>query len=364
VFEAHQEDPYASAVEAAPADVKLVLRQGTPLYGDSTLVNAFRDGEACEELDVCGSTQRACSLETGQSLADIRSAGEVVYPLFSCEIPPDEPHCEASVLHECPVGEADCEPPPPPPPWDSSDADRDGVSDVLDDCPRVADPDQTDADGDGLGYACDPCALANPGLTPCPLRIAQLRDPAARPLLKAAVVLDSVRVTALRTQDSKGFYVEDGDHAAYSGIFVYTGSTTPSVKPGDLVRLQGYFDSFQGTDELLASEVLSKATATDTYPPLLVSIAELADGASEAAGLAALFVRVEGASIETSNPDAPKDYDESLLFGGLRLDDLLYPELDNLYPVGTTFSSVTGIAGLSFGHQKLYPRGAADLMLP
>ena len=130
------------------------------------------------------------------------------------------------------------------------------------------------------------------------------------------------------------------------------------------MRLQGYFDSFQGTDELVDSEVLSQATATEPYPPLLVAIAALADGSTTAPGLASLFVRIEGVSIEASNPDAPKDFDESLLFGGLRLDDLLYPELDNLYPVGSMFRAVEGIAGFSFEHQKLYPRGARDLTLP
>ena len=361
VFAAHSDDPYASAVEAAATDVKLVLRQGTPLYGDTKLVKAFRDGEACEELDVCGATARICALETGRSLADIRAAGEAVYPLFTCEAPPNEPSCQARVARECPADEAECLPPPPPPAWDATDADQDGVSDVLDDCPRIADPAQVDRDGDGRGDACDACPLANPGLSPCPWRIAELRMKAPQSSRNAAVVLDGVRVTALRTQGSQGFYVEDGDHAAYSGIFVYTGSTTPRVASGDLVRLQGYFDTYQGTDELLDSEILSKATSTEPYPPLLVPIAALADGSTTASGLASLFVRIEGASVEATNPDTPKDFDESLLFGGLRLDDLLYPELDNLYPVGTVLSAVEGIAGFSFGHQKLFPRGAADL---
>jgi hypothetical protein len=65
-----------------------------------------------------------------------------------------------------------------------------------------------------------------------------------------------------------------------------------------------------------------------------------------------------------TNPDAPKDYDETGLRGGLRLDDLLWPELDNVYPPGSRFSSVNGIAGFSFGHCKLYPRSPADLVSP
>jgi hypothetical protein len=44
------------------------------------------------------------------------------------------------------------------PPADPSahDEDGDGVPDLVDDCPFVANPDQLDTDGDGVGDACDP----------------------------------------------------------------------------------------------------------------------------------------------------------------------------------------------------------------
>ena len=361
VFTQHGDDAYASVVEAEPADVRLVLRQGEPLYGDARLIQGFRNGEACEELMVCGATQRVCTVETGQSLAEIRAAGEAVYPLFSCGPPADEPRCEAVVTHECPAGELDCDAPPPPPAWNATDADADSVPDALDDCPRVANPDQADSDGDGRGDACDVCPVYNPGLTPCPRSIAELRAPVTRLTSKAPVLLTGARVTALRTLDSKGFYVEDGDHAAYSGIFVYTGSTAPGVQLGERLQLQGYFDSFQGTDELVNSELCSRVAGTDEYQPLVIALADAADGSPTAAGLASLFVRIEGAQVATTNPDTPNDYDETLLAGGLRLDDLLWRDLDNQYAVGTPFGSLQGIAGFSFGHQKLYLRSPADL---
>ncbi len=47
------------------------------------------------------------------------------------------------------------------------DADADGVGDAIDNCPTVANADQSDLDGDGIGDACDNCvAIANPAQEP------------------------------------------------------------------------------------------------------------------------------------------------------------------------------------------------------
>jgi hypothetical protein len=362
VFAETSADPYASVIGAGAADVKLVLRQGAPLYGDAELVGAFHGGEACEELDVCGAARRVCSAETGLSLDELRAAAEAVYPLFSCETPPDEPSCQAQVHAECPAGEAECGTPAAPPAWDRRDVDADGVPDAFDICPRVADPEQLDRDQDGRGDACDACPAPNPGLSPCPLSIARLRAPASRLPPRSAVELTSVRVTALRLTGSKGFYVEDGDHAPYSGLFVYTGESTPPVTVDELVSLRGYFDTYQGTDELVDAELRSSRAASEPYPPLPVELSDIGDGSPAADAFASLLVRVEAAEVTDPNPDAPKDYDETLLSGQLRLDDLLLPELDNQYPAGTRFTSIVGVCGASFGHHKLYPRSLDELV--
>jgi hypothetical protein len=75
-----------------------------------------------------------------------------------------------------------------------------------------------------------------------------------------------------------------------------------------------------------------------------------------------MLVTVENVTVENPNPDAPSDYDELLLDGGLRVDDLLAPELGNDIPDGAPYRSVTGILGYSFGHWKLWPRGAEDIV--
>jgi hypothetical protein len=168
-----------------------------------------------------------------------------------------------------------------------------------------------------------------------------------------------VRATALR--QTSGFYVEDGAHAAYSGIFVYTGRAIAGLSAGALVDVNGYFQSFAGTDEIGAAEARN-IVAGSAYAPLDVALADLADGSSRAPELASLLVRIRDVSVAESNPDAPSDYDETLLAGGLRIDDLLLPELDNDFAPEANFASISGIAGLSFGHRKLFPRTRADLV--
>ncbi|MEO8218158.1 MAG: thrombospondin type 3 repeat-containing protein [Acidobacteriota bacterium] len=63
------------------------------------------------------------------------------------------------------------EPPPPPPtpiatPKPPPDSDRDGIPDVQDNCPKMANPDQTDIDRNGIGDLCQTTPVIQP--TPPP----------------------------------------------------------------------------------------------------------------------------------------------------------------------------------------------------
>jgi len=355
-------DPHGKVIGAGAEEVKLVLRQGLPLYGTSEVVAAFHAGNACATLDVCSQPMRACTAETGQPLETIRAAGEAVYPLWTCSAPPDEPSCETVADAPCPAGAGECPSaadlvaPPLP------DTDGDGIQDELDVCPRLADPSQTDLDQDGHGDACDGCRAPNPGLLPCATSIAQLRAPAARLPLRSSVRLSGVRVTGVRTEGSRGFHLEDGDHAPYSGIFAYTGKLMPEVATSELLQVQGYFEHYRGTDELTGIQVLQRGPVeTLPYPALLVGVDAAGDGSQQAAGLASIWVRIEGVEVSIQNPDAPADFDETQLEGGLRLDDALFGDLDNTYEPGTRFVEVRGILGSSHGHQKLWPRQLSDL---
>lgn len=171
IFDGSVHADYRALIDAQPSDVSLVMRGGKSLYGEANVVAAV--AADCDAIDVCGSAKRLClSSEIGKSYALLKAnaQGANGYDAFYCGSPVNEPTCV----------------PQRPGEYDgvatSSDADGDGVTDILDDCPHVFDPPrpldisnntasssgQPDADHDGLGDACDPCPL-DAGLSTCPV---------------------------------------------------------------------------------------------------------------------------------------------------------------------------------------------------
>lgn len=400
-------DPHEALVLAAPGDVELVLRGGVPLYGARDLVEALAVDE-CEGFDVCGFSKAVCLAETGRTLAELVAASP--YPLAPCDAPPNEPSCVPArpgeydgapsdadgdgdgveneldacplvfdpirpldagrqadadgdglgdACDECPLAPGDdC---PKRSPWD---LDGDGVENAFDRCLLEPDPAQGDADRDGVGDACDRCAHANPGVTPCPVSIRALVDPAAEhPPRHALVELQSVGVVAVRpdTGSARGYHVAAGIEP-FSGIFVFTGSAPPGVSVGDLLRVRGRLDLYQDTDELVAPVVSGRASAAFAVSPIVVVPESVGDEGELSEHFESMLIRVEWVAVAVTNPDAPSDYDETLLDGSLRIDDQLDPTLDNAFPPGTRFRSITGILGHTFGHWKIWPRGPDDLV--
>jgi cytosine/adenosine deaminase-related metal-dependent hydrolase len=97
-------DAYRAVVDAKPEDVLLVLRDGRPLYGEASVVEAVsRDRTECERMPkpgVCGAPRSTCVFrETGLRMADLAYANRRSYPLFFCGAPTDEPPCVATVPH-------------------------------------------------------------------------------------------------------------------------------------------------------------------------------------------------------------------------------------------------------------------------
>ena len=163
-------NPFRSVIAAEPKDIALVMRGGTALYGDATVVAAL--AQSCDALPVCGVNKQVCiSTELGQDYAALRTAaGTTMYDAgnpFACGVPANEPTCVparptavsgSTVYTGVPS---------------ATDTDGDGIPDATDKCPTVFDPIrpldngvQPDSDGDGIGDACDPCPFTV-GISSC-----------------------------------------------------------------------------------------------------------------------------------------------------------------------------------------------------
>ena len=88
----------------------------------------------------------------------------------------------------------------------SPDGDGDGVGDVEDNCPEVANPDQADNDGDGVGAACEEEAIDN-----IPPKVM-----GTYPANNATKVAAGVDVTATFTEDMDAI-TTDGDPSTING---------------------------------------------------------------------------------------------------------------------------------------------------
>ncbi|MBX7193849.1 MAG: amidohydrolase family protein [Sandaracinaceae bacterium] len=424
IFDARVNVDHRAVIDAQAQDVVLVLRAGTPLYGDASLVEVLPNGgTGCDMVDVCGTPKRACVMRevgvTYDALVADAMTGRAAQLPFVCGEPMNEPSCRperngaaASVLgstrytglvsgtdpdgdgveagDNCPNvfnpirpldmgmqadsdmdGEGDaCDPCPLDADTtscmtvDPNDRDRDGHVDAMDNCPSVANPDQADRDGDGKGDACDPCPdVSNPGAMTCPITVYSIKQG----IIPDATMASGINgiVTAVTPN---GFFVQvlptDPTYAGvdYSGIFVFTSSAPTGRTRGELVSVSGEVNLFSGQWELQTATVTSMGMGT-LPEPVAVAAADIATGGGRAAALEGVLVRVSGVSVSDVNPDAPADYGQIEVAGALRLDDWMTP-LASFRTVGITFTSITGVVAFRFGDSILNPRDPADIVSP
>ena len=89
---------YAAVVQSTPQSTALVVRGGTVLYGDGTIVDALRP--VCESITVGGSMKRLCAEPGRPSAAEMETFayGRGLYPLAFDDTPRNEPPCTWSVV--------------------------------------------------------------------------------------------------------------------------------------------------------------------------------------------------------------------------------------------------------------------------
>ncbi len=109
-------------------------------------------------------------------------------------------------------------PPPPPPP----DRDKDGIADYQDNCPDVANPDQSDVDRNGIGTACQEGAEIPPPPPP--------PTPPGFPYRFLGTFGDPARPIAVFSSGGELFNVRPGE--TFGGKFILIGVGIESADIG------------------------------------------------------------------------------------------------------------------------------------
>ncbi|HET9620828.1 MAG TPA: lamin tail domain-containing protein [Kofleriaceae bacterium] len=426
IFAAHGKSPFRAVLEAESKDVALVMRAGKPLYGDAALLTGLAV-QSCDTVDVCGNAKQVClSSEINKTYTQLQTAAApktgTIYPAFACGVPSNEPTCtptrptavaqstvytgEVSAMDgdgdgipdpmdNCPTvfnpvrpmdggaqpdadgdgaGDA-CDPCP----LDANtttcgnvDRDGDGVADKNDNCPTTSNPDQADADQDGKGDACDACpADANPGEAGCPTTIYKINSGATP--VGSLVTISNALVTG---RGSNGYFVQVKEtDAGYlgadnSGLFIFTGSKpAASITIGSRVTVGGAVDNFHGELELDGGVITTVTSTTTEDPPAPVSVAyaEIKTNGPRWLKLDGVIVKVAEGTVTAV--DGTTDFTLTSGSDSILVDGFVAPL--TVPPVGTAFTSVTGIlalrgqnvGGTTTTQSKIEPRGAADLVL-
>lgn len=402
--------PYRGIIGSEPNHVKLVVVEGEALYGRASWIASLATHpDWCEALDVCGEAQAICmkvassgdDAQTLEEIADSLTAAmagvsmpsgydyaKELFPLYECAESRDSCDLSAPATGDtdgdgipdgddvCPTvydpnqwdydadGEGDaCDPCPLAPDTTECsgtalDTDGDGVDDVDDNCPYLANADQSDRDDDGIGDVCDACPdESNEGGVGCSTTIEAIRNPddPNHPAVGSRVTFTGV-VSADRP--GSGFFVQEPGATEWGGLWAYAPGS-PLADVADLVEVTGVVADYYGLTEIEVESVT--VTGSGAVPePLLVDACAIGTGGALAEPLESMLVVVEAVEVTDANPDDPEDYDEFEVDGCLRIDDLIYTALDQP-ALGTRYSSITGVVGYSFENSKLQPRDADDL---
>jgi len=413
-------EPYRAVIESEPEDVRLVIIDGSALYGVPELVGVLADQPStCDSVNPCGGQTRLLCVVAGGSGDDAQTHNDIestlVTALSSVQMPTDLAYAkELMGLWVCEDTRDSCDMSSPT----GGDQDGDGVGDEVDVCPDSYDPLQRDQDSDGQGDVCDACPLnatatecdsdledidgdgvlneedvcpwlyddqsdtdkdghgdscdvcpdiANPGSAPCPgdsMSIMAIRDPSHpdHPQEGTRVVVEGV-VSAVNS--GYGFFLQDPVATEFGALYVYDqGEVMVSV--GESVRVDGEYEEYYGLTELTDSVTTIIASTGAQLQPIVFGDDEacgVATGGINAERYEGMLVRVEDVRVSDVNPDDPDDFNEFEVSGCLRIDDLLCGSAcwSTQPEVDTEFVQVTGPLTFSYSNHKLLPRDADDV---
>ncbi|PRP95484.1 hypothetical protein ENSA5_38350 [Enhygromyxa salina] len=163
------------------------------------------------------------------------------------------------------------------------------------------------------------------------------------------------------------FFVQEPDGGAFSGIQVHLGDMSGlQIAPGDDVTIVGTYEEFFDMSQLVvpdASGVTVNGSGPGPAPEVIADPATIANGGSMTEDWESVLVQVEDVTVTNENPDAPDEFGEFEITGGLRVDDLFFSFDNWMKPaMGANYTSITGVLVYNFSNYKLEPRDGADLV--
>lgn len=208
-----------------------------------------------------------------------------------------------------------------------------------------------------------------PDAEPPPVRVVTVRDlqdgtSPNHPPVDTRISVVNVVVTALQTtgQSAGSFWVQEPFGGPFSGILVFVPPPRVgvySIVPGDRLTLTGLYKEYFDVTEI-ELETIDAQTAGAELQPAELSPSDLATGGTLGEAYEGVLVRVSSLQVLSENPDAPMDFGEFQVTGGLRIDDQLY-RLSPRPVVGTFLSYVVGVHHHAFAEYKLLPRSVNDI---
>ncbi len=178
----------------------------------------------------------------------------------------------------------------------------------------------------------------------------------------------TVTVSGVVTTDSADFsyyWIQDGVEP-WNGIWV--NDNLNNVKMGDLVNVTGKVNEYYNVTEIYPVTNVTIVSHGNPVPaPILVKTGEIMTGAPTAEPLEGMLVRVEKAVVTVEFPDSPGNYGEFTIDDGsgpVRVDDegAIRGNLDSVWVVGDSLSSITGVLHYTFSNFKIEPRNDNDVV--
>lgn len=178
--------------------------------------------------------------------------------------------------------------------------------------------------------------------------------------VQSPVTVKGAIVTSPLTFKKDGFFIQDPMGGEFSGIYVYLGANMVTVKPGDVVDVEGIYDEYFEHSQIEVGDAAKvQVTGMGAAPaPEVVSAADVAAGGPLQENYEGVLVTVENVVVAAANPM----FGEYELTDGLFVDDLFFAKADWVLPMaGDMFMSLTGPLAYSFNEAKLSPRDDADI---